>query len=152
MRKFIFHIKTSCSADICWISFMKIQCFHSLQVLLPLAILWICFSGTYFETSEMTMVELFARIVNHFLAVICICEKFHLECDISCDRCSTGVLNRCRFSKFRNVVGSIPVEGNSPVIGGWVLWPPIIQHKGRSMTNYWGLTGDLTMNWDFNLG
>ena len=31
-------------------------------------------------------------------------------------------------AEFRNRVGSIPVGGNSPLIGGWIVWPPVIQH------------------------
>ena len=31
-------------------------------------------------------------------------------------------------AEFRNGVGSIPVGGNSPSIGGWIVWPPVIQH------------------------
>ena len=31
-------------------------------------------------------------------------------------------------TEFRNGVGSIPVGGNSPSIGGWIVWPPITQH------------------------
>ena len=30
--------------------------------------------------------------------------------------------------EFRNGVGSIPVGGNSSLIGGWIVWPPVIQH------------------------
>ena len=30
--------------------------------------------------------------------------------------------------EFRNGVGSIPVESNSPWIGGWIVRPPVIQH------------------------
>ena len=29
---------------------------------------------------------------------------------------------------FRGGVGPIPVGGNSPLIGGWTVWPPVIQH------------------------
>ena len=43
-------------------------------------------------------------------------------------------------AKFRNNVGSIPVGGNSPWIGGWIRWPPVIQHNERSLTKYWDLT------------
>ena len=31
-------------------------------------------------------------------------------------------------AEFRNGVGSIPVGGNSPSIGGWIVWSPVIQH------------------------
>ena len=31
-------------------------------------------------------------------------------------------------AEFRNGVGSIPVGGNSPSIGGWIVRPPVIQH------------------------
>ena len=31
-------------------------------------------------------------------------------------------------AEFRNSVGSVPVGGNSPSIGGWIVWPPVIQH------------------------
>ena len=43
-----------------------------------------------------------------------------------------------RFSnleaKFRNGVGSAPVEGNCPLIGGWIVLPPLIQYENRSLT------------------
>ena len=31
-------------------------------------------------------------------------------------------------AEFQNGVGSIPVGGNSPSIGGWIVLPPVIQH------------------------
>ena len=31
-------------------------------------------------------------------------------------------------AEFRNGVGSVPVGDNSPSIGGWIVWPPVIQH------------------------
>ena len=31
-------------------------------------------------------------------------------------------------AEFRNGDGLIPVGGNSPSIGGWIVWPPVIQH------------------------
>ena len=31
-------------------------------------------------------------------------------------------------AEFWNGVGSIPVGGNSPSIGGWIVRPPVIQH------------------------
>ena len=43
-------------------------------------------------------------------------------------------------AEFRNVVGSIPVGGNSPSIGEWIVWPPVIKHKERSLTKYCDLT------------
>ena len=43
-------------------------------------------------------------------------------------------------AEFRNGVGSILAEGNSPSIGGWIVWAPVIQHKERSLTKYWNLT------------
>ena len=30
---------------------------------------------------------------------------------------------------FRNDVGSIPASGNSPVVGWWIVWSPVIHHK-----------------------
>ena len=36
--------------------------------------------------------------------------------------CNTAILE----AEFRNAVGSIPVESNSPSIGGWIVWPPVI--------------------------
>ena len=35
-----------------------------------------------------------------------------------------------------NDVGSIPVIGNSPSIGGKIVLSTVIQHKERSLTNY----------------
>ena len=43
-------------------------------------------------------------------------------------------------SEFRNSVGSIKVRGNSPLIGRWIVWPPVIQHKERNLAKQ----GDLT--------
>ena len=37
---------------------------------------------------------------------------------------------------FQNGVDSIPVAGNSPSIGGWILWPPVIQYYERSLNKY----------------
>ena len=31
-------------------------------------------------------------------------------------------------TEFRNGVDSIPVGDNSTLIGGWIVWPPVIQH------------------------
>ena len=31
-------------------------------------------------------------------------------------------------AEFPNGVGSMPVGGNSPSIGGWIVWPSVIQH------------------------
>ena len=46
----------------------------------------------------------------------------------------------------RNSVGSIPVEGNSPSRGGWIVWTPAVQHKERNLSKYWHLT-DATYQW-----
>ena len=43
-------------------------------------------------------------------------------------------------AKFWNGVGLIVVGGKSSSIGGWIVWPPLIQHKERSVTKYWDLT------------
>ena len=42
--------------------------------------------------------------------------------------------------EFRHGVGSVPFGGNSLSIGGWILLPPIIQHKEKSLTKHWDLT------------
>ena len=31
-------------------------------------------------------------------------------------------------AKFRYAVASIPADGNSLSIVGWIVWPPVIQH------------------------
>ena len=46
-------------------------------------------------------------------------------------------------AKFRNGVGSVPVGGNNPQIGGSIVRQPVIQHKKRSLTQYRDLTGKL---------
>ena len=48
--------------------------------------------------------------VKHFLSWVmgCSCNPATLE------------------AGFQNRVGSIPVGGNSPSVGGWILWPPVI--------------------------
>ena len=38
--------------------------------------------------------------------------------------------------EFGNVVGSVPVRSNSPSVGGWTVWPPLIQHKEKNPTKY----------------
>ena len=43
-------------------------------------------------------------------------------------------------AEFRNGVGSVPIRGNSASIGGWIEYPPSIQHRERSLTEYWDLT------------
>ena len=35
--------------------------------------------------------------------------------------------------------GLIPGGGNSPSIGGWIVWPAVIQHKERNLSKYWNL-------------
>ena len=50
--------------------------------------------------------------------------------------CSPGTLE----AEFWNGVSWIPFGGNSPLIGGWIVWPPVIQHKEKSRTKYWDLT------------
>ena len=44
------------------------------------------------------------------------------------------------MAEFQNDVDLIPVGGSSPSIGGWIAWPPKIQHKVRNLTKYWDLT------------
>ena len=39
--------------------------------------------------------------------------------------------------KFRNGVDSVPVGNNSSLIGGWIVWPPVIPHKEKNLTKYW---------------
>ena len=43
-------------------------------------------------------------------------------------------------TKFPGGIGSVPVVGNSPSLGGWIVWQHVIQHKERSLTKYWDLT------------
>lgn len=43
-------------------------------------------------------------------------------------------------AKFWIGVGLILVGGKSSSIGGWVVRPPLIQHKERSVTKYWDPT------------
>ena len=31
-------------------------------------------------------------------------------------------------AKLRNCVGSIPLGDDGPSVGGWIVWPPVIQH------------------------
>ena len=38
-------------------------------------------------------------------------------------------------TKFRNRVGSIPVEGNRPSVDRQTAWPPVIQLQERNLTN-----------------
>ena len=42
-------------------------------------------------------------------------------------------------AEFRNGFSSVPVGGNSPFIGGWIVWPPAVQHK-ENLAKYWDLT------------
>ena len=39
-------------------------------------------------------------------------------------------------AEFRNGVGSKPVMGNSPSIGGWIMWPPVVLNTERNPTKY----------------
>ena len=48
---------------------------------------------------------------GHANVVACICNPATLE------------------AAFQNGAGSVPVGGNSPSIGGWIVWPPVIQRK-----------------------
>ena len=54
------------------------------------------------------------------------------------------------MAEFWNSVGSIPVGDNSPSIGGWIVWPPVIQYKepDQMLEPDW----DLTMNYDSKSG
>ena len=42
-------------------------------------------------------------------------------------------------AEFWKGVGSKSVEGNSPLIGGSTVWPPVIQLEEKSLTKYWDL-------------
>ena len=46
--------------------------------------------------------------------------------------CNPSILE----AEFRNDVDSTPVGGNSISIGASIVWPPVIQHKERSLTKY----------------
>ena len=35
--------------------------------------------------------------------------------------------------------GSVPVEGNSPSIGGWIASPPVMQDSEMNLTKHWDL-------------
>ena len=37
-------------------------------------------------------------------------------------------------AEFRNAVDSIPINGNSPSLGGWIVCLPVIQHKASNLT------------------
>ena len=39
----------------------------------------------------------------------------------------------------RDRVGSKPVTDNNPAMGGWIVWPPVLQHKERNLTRLWDL-------------
>ena len=56
------------------------------------------------------------------------------------------------YAEFWNGVGSKPVMGNSPFIGGWIMWPPVVLNKERNPTKDWDLsetlTGDLNLTED----
>ena len=40
-------------------------------------------------------------------------------------------------AEFQNGMGSVLVLGDRPSIGGWIMWPPVIQHKEKNLTKYW---------------
>ena len=54
--------------------------------------------------------------------------------------------------KYWNVVGSIPVGGNSPSIGGWTEWPTFNTALGEEPNYTLGSNWDLTMNWGSKSG
>ena len=66
--------------------------------------------------------------------------------------CSGRRISDVVEADFRNGVGSIPVGVNNLSIAGWIMWSTVIQYTERSLTKYWDLTGDLTMNRDSKLG
>ena len=35
--------------------------------------------------------------------------------------------------------GSVPIEGNSPSIGGWIASPTVTQHNEMNLTKHWDL-------------
>ena len=49
-------------------------------------------------------------------------------------------------AKYRNVVGSIPVGGNSPSIGGWTEWPTFNTALGEEPDYMLGPNWNLTVN------
>ena len=61
--------------------------------------------------------------------------KFKILPGVVACTCKSATLE----TEYWNGVGSIPVRGNSSSIGGWIVWPPVIQHRVRSMTKYWAL-------------
>ena len=40
-------------------------------------------------------------------------------------------------AEFQNGLGLILVGGNSPSLGGVIVWPSVIQHKEKGLTKYW---------------
>ena len=62
--------------------------------------------------------------------------KFNFEPGVVPCNCNPDALE----AEFRNGVGLIPVRGNSPSMGGWIVWPPAIQQKERSLNKYWDPT------------
>ena len=62
------------------------------------------------------------RLTNEKSSDLCICDPATSEVE------------------FWNSVDSIPIEGYNPSIGGWIMWPLVIQQKNRSLTKYRDLT------------
>ena len=39
----------------------------------------------------------------------------------------------------QNVVVWVPVGVNNPSVGGWIVWPLVIQHNQKNLIKYWDL-------------
>ena len=48
---------------------------------------------------------------------------------------------------FWNGVGSITIGGSNPSICGWIVWPPVIQLRERSLSKYWDLLLETLKYW-----
>ena len=62
---------------------------------------------------------MFTSVLLISLGILKEFSSFHLASAVACT---------CNPATLKDVV-AVPVGGNSPLIGGWNAWPPLIQHK-----------------------
>ena len=98
----------------------------------------------YFSKYIYTLVHqttyLYIAKVIYFLWTVFFLASFSLKIQfrpgvVTCN-CNPATLD----ADFPSFVVLIQDGSNSPSIGGWIVWPPVIQHKEKSLNKYRNLT------------
>ena len=86
--------------------------------------IWLAESILAYIFGTKFFVNLYQHVRNQFFHLLILQIWSILESGVVACTCNLATLE----AEFRNRVGSIPVGGNSPSMGGWIKWPPVIQH------------------------